>query len=105
MVNPKTPLSETAKENLKDDLKTLPEIKAGFYAKKDFEYTPKNIFDDANIADIASNMQKGLIYVFARNVSRNTQYNVRKKLKEQFPNLKWVQVIGKGNGQDALFPV
>ena len=104
MVNPKAPLSKEAKESIIDDLKETPEIKAGLYKKEDFEYVPKNIFDDAQMMEIAEGLKSGLIYVFARGVSRNTQYNVRKKLKEQYPKILWVQVVAKKGGQDGLFP-
>lgn len=105
MVNKKAPLSKEAKEAIHDDLKDVPEIPQGFVDKKAFDFVPKNIFSDAQVKEIAEGLQKGMVYVFARNVSRNTQYNVRKKLHTDYPTLKFDVVIARGKGQNALFPL
>ena len=89
------------KDATKEDVAEIPQ---GFISKEKFEYVPKNVFDASQVDEIAEGLKKGMVYVFGRAVSRNTQYNVRQKLKEKFPTLKFVTVVAKKGGQDALMP-
>ena len=80
------------------------EIPQGFITKDSFEYVPKSIFTAAQVDEIAEGLKKGMIYVFGKNVSRNTQYNVRKMLIDKHPTVKFVCVVAKKGGQNALLP-
>lgn len=103
MTNKKAPLSQEAKDSIKEAVKEPEPLAQGFYDRGKLEFVPKFIFSDAQIKEIADGLNMGRDYVFAKGVSRNTQYNVRKKLKEQYPNVRYDIVIVKGRAQTALF--
>ncbi len=97
--------SKKETKKVKEQPKLAEPINEGFYDKNSVKLVPKILHNDENINNIARELKAGRYFVFAKSVERNGQYNVRKKLKKQHPELKFAQGIIEATGQDALYMV
>lgn len=81
MVNPKaTKISEEQKDEIKD-------IVEGTYDKAKLNIDSPHVHSKADLDAMVKALNEGKAYVFGRKATRNTVYNIRKRLRDEY-NLK-----------------
>ena len=99
MIKPtsKNPISETPKENLKEAMNE------GAYDLKALEIVPSGVHTKADLDDMVAALKAGKAYVFDGKATRNTSYNIRKRLRDEY-KLKGVKFGHvKATGQSVIY--